>query len=317
MRIRPKQSIGNGRVLNPSDAEFCKRNFGRRLYYESVAFGHMRKKLSTPIIVLALVVYFFRSQITTFLGHDLSKVSFLGVPILTDWGSLLLILIFGLDLVVSGYGAFMNVPHLSMRIRDEERRDWRIAAPVTIIDNQGNSQGQATMHVLYVKVHNRGPTIAEGCRAFCKMLTDKDKPSIEVRWRMIPPPFGATEPRLDVARIPEAIQNLFETGPSDIVPFIETSLTIGFTITGAANGAYLMGAHHFYDLGNFPVRKDVELSVTGRNVTKPIFVKCKLTINSANEIQFRRFTWFELFGDSFAFLKHSESMSATGSAPQP
>jgi hypothetical protein len=277
----------------------------------------MRKKLSTPIIVLALVVYFFRTQITTFLGHDLSKVSFLGVPILTDWGSLLLILIFGLDLVVSGYGVFMNVPHLSIRIRDEERSGWRIAAPVTIVDNQGNSQGQATMHVLYVKVHNRGPIIAEGCRAFCKMLTDKDKPSIEVRWRTIPPPFGATQPRVEVVRIPEAIQNLFETGPSDIAPYMETSLTIAFTLSGAVNGAYLMGAVHFHDLGNFPVHRDVEISVSGRNVTKPIFVKCKLTINSANEIQFRRFTWIELLGDSFAFLKHSESTSVTDSPPQP
>jgi hypothetical protein len=94
----------------------------------------MRGKLiSLPAIALTVAIYFLRAQITALSGHNLNNISLLGVPILTDWGSVLLIVIFGLDLVVSAYGLFLNVPHLSVRIRKDVRNACRIPMPVTII----------------------------------------------------------------------------------------------------------------------------------------------------------------------------------------
>ncbi len=256
----------------------------------------MRKKLSV-LLIIALLIYVLRAQMLEFFGSDIGKVSFLGIPILTEWSSIGLLLIFGLDLIVSVYGSFLHVPHLSMRIRDEERETWKTALPVTITRNNIAS-GQASLRILHLKVHNKGPVIAEGCRAFCKLL--KDKTSIEIRWRMIPPPFGAVQPLVEESTIPQAIQDLFETGPADLVPYIETALTVAFTIDGVTTGAYLMGAHHYHALGNFPVQEDVELSVTGKNVTKPIFTKFRMRLNSPAEIELKRLTSVLLLSDFFS-----------------
>jgi len=66
----------------------------------------MRWQISI-FLVLALGIFVFRQQITGLLGASFGDVSFLGLPLATDWASIALLLVFTLGLVIEIYLGFL------------------------------------------------------------------------------------------------------------------------------------------------------------------------------------------------------------------
>jgi hypothetical protein len=67
--------------------------------------------------VLAILFYVFRVEIIGLVGINLGQATFLGVPLVTDWASIGLLLIFAsescpIPLVTSSFGCFQFERHL-------------------------------------------------------------------------------------------------------------------------------------------------------------------------------------------------------------
>jgi hypothetical protein len=230
--------------------------------------------------VLAILIYIFRVEIIGLIGIDLGQATFLGVPLVTDWASIGLLLIFALELAVSIYGNFFSGPKLEFTIRDEDREFAKNPIPVTA--TFGNTGIGKVVRLLVVRVGNKGPQIAEGCHAYCKVLRQEGKFPIEIRWRMRrEAEVLRTVPVVKMERIPMEIQEWFETGPVDIIPNVMGILAVACAIDGVGKEAYLISAG--LDAEPLPLKTDVQITVVGKNVRRPLVGKFRMCLDSSSE----------------------------------
>lgn len=187
-----------------------------------VNWNTMRKRL-VVLPVLAILLYLFRSEIIGLLGINLSSTSLLGIPLLTDWASIVLVVIFLLDLIVTTYSNFLRGPKLRFVLLDEDREFAKEPIPITMLTPNTGIGRQ--IRLVMIRVENKGPEIAEGCRAYCKLFDGKSSP-VELRWRLKRSVLDLfkTVPVIKMERIPIEIQEWFEASPQEIIPNLTAPL---------------------------------------------------------------------------------------------